>query len=106
MKETIKKFTSRKFIVSMISALAGLVTMIFGHGEVVQVIASALMVVLPTVVYCIMEGTIDAASVKAVTDAAAGAADQLGQPEVADKIEQAGDIAETVLEGLEELKTP
>ena len=94
-----KKFTSRKFIVSMISAVAGLVTMIFGHGEVVQIVASALMVIVPTVVYCIMEGKIDVASVKTITDTAANAADQLGQTEIADKIEQAGDIAETVLDG-------
>lgn len=100
MKNTLKKFTSRKFIVSMISAVAGLVTMIFGHGEAVQAVAGALMVIVPTIVYCIMEGKIDVAQAKTITDAAVEAAEKLGQDEVADKIEQAGEIVETVLDGL------
>lgn len=73
-----KKLTSRKFLVSAIATVAGLITLFAGNNQIVQVIAGALMAIVPTVTYCITEGRIDAASVKVVTDTAVDAAAKLG----------------------------
>jgi hypothetical protein len=96
MKENlIKKLTSRKFIVTIITAITGIITMIIGDNEVVQIISGAAMTIVPTIVYCIMEGVIDAQSVKAITDATADAAEKLGaKEEVVDTIEQIGQMGE------------
>jgi hypothetical protein len=95
MKDFIKKLTSRKFIVTAISAIAGVITLFVGENEVVQIVASALMVVVPTIVYCITEGILDAKSVKTITDAIVDTAEKLGVSE--DKmevIEQIGDVVD------------
>ena len=97
-KKIINKLTSRKFIVTAITALAGLITLIVGENETVQVIAGAAMTIVPTIVYCVMEGTIDAKSVKTVTDATKDAAEKLGANEkVVDVIEQAGEMSEILI---------
>lgn len=98
MKRTIlEKLTSRKFIVTLITAIAGLITSIIGENETVQIIAGAAMTIIPTIVYCITEGVLDAKSVKTIADATADAAEKLGANEkVVDKIEQAGEIVESL----------
>ena len=97
--DLIKKFTSRKFIVTAISLIAGIITMIFGHNETVEVISSAAMIVVPAIVYCCMEGRIDAASVKNITGAVADAAEQLGAAEgIVDTIEDVGKAGEALLD--------
>ena len=102
-KNVLEKLTSRKFIVTVITAIAGIVTMIIGDNEVVQIIAGAAMTIVPTIVYCLMEGLIDAKSVKTITDATTDAAEKLGVDEkVVDVIEQAGEIVETLIEDKEE----
>lgn len=94
-KQTIiKKLTSRKFIVSVITLIAGIVTMIIGHEYEVTTVAGALMSIVPVIVYCIVEGTVDAKAVQTVTDAASQAAEDLGQDKAAEVIEQVGDIVE------------
>lgn len=94
-KSVLEKLTSRKFIVTAITAIAGIITLIIGENEVVQIVAGALMTVIPTIVYCIMEGTIDAKSVKTITDATVDAAEKLGANEkVVDAIEQVGEVGE------------
>ena len=105
MKEKlIQKLTSRKFIVTIITAIAGIVTMIIGENEVVQIIAGAAMTIVPTIVYCIMEGKIDAQSVKAITDATSEAAEKLGaDAEVVETIEQIGKVGE-ILTDTESIK--
>lgn len=96
-KSIFEKLTSRKFIVTAITAIAGIITMIIGENEVVQIITSALMVVVPTVVYCITEGVIDSKSVKTITDATKDAAEKLGADEkVIDTIEKVGEIGEVL----------
>ena len=94
-KNILEKLTSRKFIVTAITAIAGIVTLIIGENEVVQIVAGAAMTIVPTIVYCIMEGAIDAQSVKTITDATADAAEKLGATEkVVDAIEQVGEVGE------------
>lgn len=98
-KNILEKLTSRKFIVTAITAIAGIITLIIGENEIVQIIAGAAMTIVPTIVYCIMEGTIDAQTVKTITDATADAAEKLGADEkVVDVIETAGEIGETLVE--------
>lgn len=103
-KEFLKKLTSRKFIVTAITAIAGIITMVVGENAVVQTIAGAAMTIVPTVVYCLMEGVIDAKSVKVITDATADAAEKLGADDATvNVIEQMGAVGE-VLTGDEEVK--
>lgn len=94
----IKKLTSRKFIVTMITALAGIITLFTGENEVVQVISGAAMIIVPTVAYCLMEGAIDAKSIKTITEATADAAEKLGANEATvDMIEQVGAVGEVLV---------
>lgn len=87
-----KKITSRKFIISAITAIAGIVTLIFGHGEEVNTIIGALMTVIPTFMYCIVEGVVDAASVKKIGDAVSDAAEKFGAEETAEHIDNITDM--------------
>lgn len=98
-KGLIKKLTSRKFIVTAITAIAGIITMLAGENAAVQTIAGAAMTILPTVVYCVMEGVIDAKSVKTITEAAADAAEKLGADDATvNVIEQMGAVGEVLTE--------
>lgn len=95
----IKKLTSRKFIIAVITAITGIVTMFVGDNETVQVIAGAAMTIVPAVVYCIMEGVIDAKSIKTITDATVDAAEKLGaDSSTVDVIEQVGAVGEILVE--------
>lgn len=95
----IKKFTSRKFIVTVITAITGIITMCIGENEVVNIIAGAAMTVVPTIVYCLMEGAIDAKSVKEITDATADAAEKLGADDTTvDTIERIGAMGEMLVD--------
>lgn len=99
MKNFLKKLTSRKFIVTAITAIAGIITLIVGDNEVVQIVASALMTIVPTVVYCVTEGIIDAKSVKTITEVVADTAEKLGaSEEQVEKIEQIGALGEALVE--------
>ncbi len=95
----IKKLTSRKFIVTAISTIAGVITLFIGQNEVVEIIASALMIVVPTIVYCIIEGNIDAKSVKTITETVVDTAEKLGVSESkVDVIEKTGEVFEFLVE--------
>lgn len=95
MKNFITKITSRKFIVTAISTIAGIITLIVGDNAVVDIIASALMVVIPTIVYCITEGVLDAKSIKTITETVADTAEKLGADDkVVDAIDKVGEIGE------------
>lgn len=94
-KNIFKKFGSRKFIVSFITAATGIVTLFLGDNEVVKVIAGAAMTLIPTVVYCIMEGVVDAKSVKTITEVTVDAAEKLGADDATvNAIEQIGAVGE------------
>ncbi len=94
----IKKLTSRKFIVTVITAITGIITLFVGENAIVQVVSGAAMTIIPTVVYCIMEGTIDAKSVETIKDATVDAAEKLGADEnTVNTIEQMGAIGEVLV---------
>lgn len=91
----IRKMTSRKFIIAVITAIVGVITMFVGDNETVNVVAGALMTIVPTVVYCITEGFIDAKSVEATTNAIIEAAEKLGADDsTIEVLEQIGTIGE------------
>ena len=95
----IRKLTSRKFIIAVITAIAGIITVCIGENEVVTVIAGAAMTIVPTMAYCIVEGVIDAKSVGVITDATVDAAEKLGaSDDVVEVIEQMGTIGETLVD--------
>lgn len=97
-RNILEKITSRKFIVTVIAAITGIITMCIGENEIVQTIAGAAMTIVPTVVYCLMEGVIDAKSVKSIAEATADAAEKLGANiKVVDTIEQVGEVGEILI---------
>ncbi len=98
-REWIQKLTSRKFILSLIAAVVGILTLVFGENKTLQIIAGAAMTIIPTVVYCISEGKIDAESVKQITGAVSDAAEKLGAEEtVSEAIESLGAVGGALLE--------
>lgn len=102
-KTSLEKLTSRKFIVTVITAITGIITMIIGENEVVQLIAGAAMTIIPTIVYCITEGVIDSRSVKTIADTTIDVAEKLGANEkVLDTIETVGKIGEVLTEDKDE----
>ena len=97
MKNFFKKITSRKFIVTLISAIAGLITLFEGNNEVVNTIISVIMILLPTMVYCITEGVIDSKGIKTITESVVDTAEKLGVPkEKVEVIEKIGAIGEVL----------
>lgn len=92
----LKKFTSRKFLASLAPVITGILVMIFGHEQEVSVIVGALAVIVPSVVYCIVEGRLDAKKMKESLEAAAEAAEKLEYDKVGEIIKGAGAIAEAL----------
>ena len=93
MKSFWKKLTSRKFLLSCISMAAGIALLCGADATTVSVISGALMTVLPSLVYCLIEGRIDSASVESGKAAIRSAADALGaEPPVTDLLDAAADM--------------
>ncbi len=102
----LKKLTSRKFIISALAALTGICALIFGENEAVQTIMGALMVILPSVVYCVMEGKIDAANVSLISSAVTDAAKRLGADENTIKsLEKIGSATASMTESIEKAES-
>lgn len=78
MNDLSKKLISRKFLLSLVSMSAGIALLCGADEAVVSVIAGAAMTVLPSLVYCLIEGRIDSAAVKEGKGAILKAADDLG----------------------------
>ena len=97
-KDIIRKLTSRKFLLALAAVVSGIITAFIGNGETVRTIVGAAVTIIATVAYCIMEGVVDAASVKTVTDAAKDIAEEVGASEdVVDCIEQLGVAGEAII---------
>lgn len=92
MKAMLVKLTSRKFLLSAISMAAGIALLCGADADVVATLSGAAMTVIPALLYCIVEGRIDVASVKQATGALGDAATALGaDPAVKTVIDAAGD---------------
>ena len=58
-EKIIKKLTSRKFILSLITLLAGVAIALGADENTVKCIAGAAVALIGAVVYCVTEGKID-----------------------------------------------
>lgn len=81
MNSFLKKLTSRKFLLSCISMAAGIALLCGADATAVSVLAGAGMIVLPSLVYCLIEGRTDSAAVTASKEAILHAAESLGANE-------------------------
>ena len=63
-EKIIKKITSRKFIVSVITLISGIALLFGADGDLVQTLSASAMILLPTIVYCITEGKLDESALK------------------------------------------
>lgn len=75
----IKKITSRKFILALTAVVSGIATAIAGGGDEISTIVGSAMTIIATVVYCIIEGVVDAKSIARIADAAADISEELGE---------------------------
>ena len=64
MKNFIRKITGRKFIVSILSLITGIIIALTGENDTAQTVSSACMIILPGIVYCITEGKLDLKSLE------------------------------------------
>lgn len=65
-EQIIKKLTSRKFIVAVISIISGICLLLGADSDTVSIISGGAMIILPTIAYCLVEGKIDAENVKTI----------------------------------------
>lgn len=93
-----KKFLSRKFLLTLVGDIMGIVTMLIGQNTVATIVGAAAVIVI-NACYCIVEGCIDAKSVSQIADAAEDIAEAYGADEkIVDAIGQIGFIAEGLVE--------
>lgn len=82
-----KKFSSRKFIMSFIGVIIGVVGMIGCSNDTTAIIAFVALEVLSIIGYLIVEGKVDAAAVKAGLDIAQEIADVLNKYKETGKVD-------------------
>ncbi len=70
-----EKLTSRKFWMAVIAAVAG-VLQLFGADDTVTTLIGAVLTLVPSVIYVITEGKLDAAK---LTDVISSVADELNK---------------------------
>lgn len=74
-----KKFTYRKFLVALIAVIIGVVGVCGGNDNVIEAVTVALTALIPTIIYIITEGRIDAAAVGQIADTAGDIADGIAK---------------------------
>lgn len=67
-KDILKKFTSRKFIMSLVGVIVGILGMFGCSDNTTAIVAFAALEILSILAYIIAEGRVDAAAVKNITD--------------------------------------
>ena len=77
----LEKFTSRKFIIAVLTMLLGVATALTGVGGEIGAICGIIAAILAAVVYIIVEGNIDAKAVQLITDAAESVIDYFDDDE-------------------------
>ena len=63
MKDYFKKFTSRKFLLALISVISGIMTMANCDDSLIKLVCSLIMIILPAIAYIITEGVLDKTSI-------------------------------------------
>lgn len=64
----LKKIGSRKFLMALLSVVVGVLSL-FGVAEgTIEMVSSIGMVVIPSIIYIVTEGKIDAANIKKITE--------------------------------------
>ena len=102
-RNLMQKLTSRKFLLSLITVAAGMALLVGADSGTVEILAAAAMTVVPAVVYCLMEGKVDAASAGTISRAIEEAAEKLGAEEsVRQVIRASGDAVASLAETEEE----
>ena len=98
------KFFSRKFLTALIAESAGIIAIVtgliatlLGSGHPAVIITGAVLTVLSSVAYCVVEGRLDAQAIRATGNAVADAANALGADKAADLIEGVTDTVTDVL---------
>ena len=92
-----KKYLSRKFLLTLIGDIMGIVTILVGQNTVTTIVGAAAVIVV-NVVYCIIEGHIDAKTVGQITESAEEIAESLGAGDnVMKAIEKSGEIADKLV---------
>lgn len=107
------KYSSRKFLTALIAESAGIITTVMGlvaallgSGHPAVIITGAVLTVLSSVAYCVVEGRLDAQAIRTAGNAAADAADALGADKAADMIEGVTDTVADVLGVTDEKTVP
>jgi uncharacterized protein (DUF697 family) len=80
----LEKFTSRKFIIAVLTMLAGVVTALTGVGGEIGEICGVIAAIIAPVVYIIVEGNIDAKAVQLITEATESIVDYFDDEEETD----------------------
>ena len=75
MKKFLTKLTSRKFWVTLIGVCCGVACLFGADGETIELISGALLTLVPSVIYIITEGKIDAEGAKKLAASVADAID-------------------------------
>ena len=61
-----EKLTSRKFLLTLIEVICGVACLFGADGETLELVSGALLTLVPTVIYIITEGKIDAEGAKRI----------------------------------------
>ena len=72
-----EKFTSRKFWVTLVSVLTGVAQLLGADGELAGILGGVALALIPSVIYVITEGKIDAESAKGLIKDAVDELDEL-----------------------------
>ena len=72
-----EKLTSRKFWVTLVSILTGVAQLLGADGELAEILGGVALALIPSVIYVITEGKIDAESAKSLIKDASADLDEL-----------------------------
>ncbi|MBQ8388948.1 MAG: hypothetical protein IJX46_08490 [Clostridia bacterium] len=72
-----EKLTSRKFWVTLVSILTGVAQLLGADGELAEILGGVALALIPSVIYVITEGKIDAESARGLIKDASAELDEL-----------------------------
>ena len=63
MKKFLTNLGSRKFLIALVSVISGILTLVNCDNNLIQLIGSLIMIIVPTLTYIITEGVLDYTSI-------------------------------------------